>query len=404
MGYYHETGKEIRMKQHYLFRRALAALILCACVFLLPAFAEDADPSGYMVDDFPEEQSLAERTMGRMTLHEKVCQLFFVRPEHFSRLKSVTAYSDRLGKAFQRFPVGGVILFDTNITQRNLAALNAGMLQAAQDVNGIGIFIGVDEEGGGVSRVAKKMKLAEKQPNPESIGSPEEAYASGRTIGGYLSRYGFNLDFAPVADVRTDVPNAEISKRSFGSDPEAVARMTARFTEGLRESGIIPVLKHFPGHGAVSGNTHTGAGTSLRTREEWERIDFPPFEAGIQAGSGMVMISHQLTAAADPDTPASLSPEVIGLLRNKLGFDGVIITDALRMKAIHGTYTSGESCVLALKAGADMLLLPYNFTNAYKGVMKAVADGRLTEERINESVLRILALKEEYGLLQPERK
>lgn len=391
------------MKQHFLFRlRALAALMLCACVFLLPVSAGNAeDPSRFIVDDSMEEQSLAERAIARMTLHEKVCQLFFVQPEQFSRLESVNAYSKKLGEAFQRFPVGGVILFEQHITKKNLASLNAGMRQASLDANGIGVFIGTDEEGGGVSRVAKKLNLAERQPAPWRLGSPEAAYDSGLAIGGYLARYGFNLDFAPVADVRADVPDPEISKRCFDSDPEAVARMTARFAEGLRENGIIPVLKHFPGHGAVSGNTHTGAGVSRRTREEWEQIDFLPFEAGIRAGAGMVMMSHQLTAEVAPEIPASLSPEVTGLLREELGFGGVIITDALRMSAVHGTYTSGEACVLALEAGADMLLLPYNFSNAYQDVMQAVAEGRLTEERITESVLRILILKEKCGLLRP---
>ena len=169
--------------------------------------------------------------------------------------------------------------------------------------------------------------------------------------------------------------------------------------EGLHENGVIPVLKHFPGQGAVSGNTHFSYGISRRTPEELKRIDFLPFIAGIQADAEMVMVSHQLTSAVDPDTPASLSPKVISLLRNELGFNGVIITDALRMSAVHDTYGSGEACVLALEAGVDMLLLPYNFTAAYRGVINAVTDGRLTEKRINESVLRILNLKEKHGLL-----
>ena len=380
--------------------RALPALILCACLLLAPAAAGGFDPTVFVADESPEETGIAQGRLGAMTLHEKVCQLFFVQPEHFSRLDRVTAFSGRLKEALQRFPVGGVILFEKNITKKNLAGLNAGMQRTAMETGGIGLLIGTDEEGGGVSRVANKLKLREKQPAPADIGSPEEAYASGRAIGAYLAGYGFNLDFAPVADVRADVADPEITDRSFGRDPETVARMTARFTEGLRENGIISVLKHFPGHGAVSGSTHTGAGISQRTREEWERIDFPPFAAGIRAGAEIVMVSHQLTPV-DPGTPASLSPAIIGLLRTELGFDGVILTDALRMGAVHGTYTSGEACVLALEAGADMLLLPYNFTNAYRGVMQAVAEGRLTEQRIDESVLRILRLKERHGLLRP---
>ncbi len=388
------------MKNVFLFRR-FSALVLafCVCVVLLPAAAEEFDPSLLIVDDSIADQGRVEDMIDMMTLHEKVCQLFFIQPEQFSQADRVTAYSKTLGNAVHRFPVGGIILFAANITRKDIAGLNAGLQLAALDAGGIGLFIGVDEEGGGVSRVANSLKLRERQPAPGKTGSPDQAYESGQVIGEYLSGYGFNLDFAPVADVRSDIGNAEITVRSYGSDPEFVARMVVRFMEGLRANGVIPVLKHFPGHGAVSGSTHSGSGTSQKTLEEWRAADFVPFTAGIEAGADIVMVSHQLAVAVDPDCPASLSAKVIGLLRKELGFEGVVITDALRMDAVHDSYGTGEACVLALEAGADMLLLPYNFTNAYEGVMQAVKDGRLTEERIDESLLRILSLKERCGLL-----
>ena len=388
------------MKNAALIRRFSAlVLFVCTCVFLLPAVTEEFDPSLLIVDDSIADQSRVEDMIDMMTLHEKVCQLFFVQPEQFSQIEQVNRYSKKLGRAISRFPVGGIILFGRNITRKNIAGLNAGLQQAAQDAGGIGLFIGVDEEGGGVSRVANSLRLPEKQPAPGKTGSPDQAYESGRIIGSYLSEYGFNLDFAPVADVRSDVGNAEITVRSYGNDPETVARMAVRFMEGLRVNGVIPVMKHFPGHGAVSGNTHSGSGVSQKTLEEWRETDFVPFIAGIEAGADVVMVSHQLAVAVDPDHPASLSAKVVGLLREELGFEGVVITDALRMDAVHDSYGTGEACVLALEAGADMLLLPYNFTNAYESVMQAVKDGRLTEERIDESLLRILSLKERYGLL-----
>lgn len=227
------------------------------------------------------------------------------------------------------------------------------------------------------------------------------AYDSALAIGGYLFRYGFNVDFAPVADVRTDVKNTEIKMRSFGEEPLMVSAMTACFVDGLHACGIIPVLKHFPGHGAVSGNTHSGIGISRKTADEWRETDFLPFIAGIGADAEMVLMSHQMAVNVDPNLPASLSPRVITMLREELGFKGVIITDALRMDAIHKLYGSGEACVRALEAGADMLL-PSNFTNAYNGVMKALKEGRLTEERIDESLRRVLLLKEKYGLLREQ--
>ena len=388
---------------HRFFSGILILIISLSGSWTAVSSEAQEDSSLFIVDDSVENYTRAEDLVCSLTLHEKVCQLFFVQPEQFSRMSRVSTPDKTYYRAFSRFPVGGIILFAPNIRKKELAALNAGMQAAAQEANGIGLFIGTDEEGGGVSRVANKLKLPEKQPAPAQTATAEGAYESARIIGGYLSQYGFNVDFAPVADIRTDSGDSEITVRSYGSDPDTVSEKVVRFVEGLHDCGIIPVLKHFPGHGAVSGNTHTGSGISQRTLEDWRTVEFRPFSAGIRADAEMVMISHQLAVRIDPDSPASLSPVVISLLRDELGFQGVIITDALRMGAVYDNYGSGEACVRALEAGADMLLLPYNFTNAYQGIMKAVRDGRLTEKRINESVLRILTLKEKYGLLPPHR-
>ena len=281
---------------------------------------------------------------------------FFVQPEQFSHAGKVNAPDKTFYSAFKRFPVGGVILFAQNLRKKKLAALNAGMQDAAQGVNGIGVFIGADEEGGSVSRVANNLRLPEKQPAPSKIKTPEKAYESALAIG-----YGINVDFAPVADVRTDIKGATISERSYGSDPDTVSGMVARFVEGLHENGVIPVLKHFPGHGAVTGNTHLESGISERTLKQWRKVDFKPFATGIQAGAEMVMVSHQVAVKVDPDHPASLSRKVIRLLRNELGFEGVIITDALRMAAVHDQYGSGEACIRAIEAGVDILLCRRTF-------------------------------------------
>ena len=386
-------------KKEYLKNAIIWFLMLLTFFFPRCACPEEAEDLPWLVDDRIEEQTRAEDKIDAMTLHEKICQLFFVAPEQFSKESRVFKADKTFLRAFSRFPVGGIILFSANIRKDEIASLNAGMQLSAAESVGIGLFIGVDEEGGSVSRVANRLKLKEKQPEPAKTETPEEAFSSGRTIGGYLSSFGFILDFAPVADVRSDVPDAEITVRSYGADPEQVAQMVARFTEGLHSQNVISVLKHFPGHGAVSGNTHEGAGVSQMTLEELRKNDFLPFAAGIAVGADMVMVSHQIAENIDPERPASLSPIVIGILREELGFDGVIITDALRMKAVSDQYGSGEACVMALEAGADMLLLPYNFTNAYESVTRAVREGRITEERIDESLTRILTLKEKYGLL-----
>ncbi len=371
--------------------RTIILILTAVCLLFGTARAEEPRASGTAEE--------IESLLAGMTLHEKVCQLFFVRPEQFSRLKSAYERSSKLTAAFRRFPVGGVILFAQNIRAKKITSLNESMQEAALSVNGIGLLIGADEEGGGVSRVANKLKLPQKQPAASKVADAAQAYLSGLTIAQYLTGYGFNVNFAPVADIRTDVPRAEIVQRSYGRDPEDVAAKVEQFILGSREGGIINVVKHFPGHGAVSGNTHSGIGRSERTADDWRGAEFLPFRAGIGAGAGFVMLSHQLAVNVDPDRPASLSPTVVGLLRNELGFQGVIITDSLGMGAIHDRYSSGESCLLALEAGVDMLLLPYNFTNAYRGVMSALESGRLTEARIDESVRRILTLKASMGLI-----
>ncbi|MCI5956724.1 MAG: glycoside hydrolase family 3 protein [Clostridiales bacterium] len=362
-------------------------------------------PLGALAQEGEAALNTADALLTQMTLEEKVAQLFFVRPEDFSRISSVSKPSAKLERAFERFGVGGVILFPENMkTEKQLIQLTEAMREYAKKQRGIDLFLGVDEEGGSVARVAKKLRLKEPVPSMSIIGETEDsqqAYEAGRRIGGYLSEYGFTLDFAPVADVRMDVERAEITKRSFGYDARLVAGMVKAFTQGLQEQGVLAVLKHFPGHGAASGNSHNGAAVSTRTLEEWRACEWVPFQEGIQAGAKVVMISHQIAATVDNAAPASLSYRIVTeLLRGEMGFDGVVITDALRMKAVSEAYGSGEACVKAIEAGCDMLLLPKNFSNGYNGVMDALEDGRLTEARIDESVRRILTLKAEWGLLE----
>lgn len=345
-----------------------------------------------------------EVLMADMSLHEKVCQLFFVAPEQFIREERVNRSSNAVRRALERFPVGGVVLFQQNILSGNaVTSLNADMQAWSVQNHGIGLLIGVDEEGGGVSRVAGKLQLSAKQPAAFTLGQQGEQNVeqAASVIGAYLKDYGFNLDFAPVADVRTQVKREEIGTRAFSYDANEVSKMVAAFIRGLHSQGILSVAKHFPGHGAVSGNTHTGVGISERTLEEWRECELLTFQRAIEEGIDMVMVSHQTASKVDPDNPASLSAIIItGLLRGEMCYDGVVITDALRMQAIHDKYGSGEACVRALESGCDMLLLPYNFTNGYNGVMAALSSGRLTEERIDDSVRRILKLKQQWGLLQ----
>lgn len=385
---------ERSVKEHLRNRSRRFCCLLSMLVFLLLQLPLEAAAS-----DALEIEAL----MADMSLHEKVCQLFFVAPEQFVREEKVNKSSNAVRRALERFPVGGVVLFRQNILSgKAVTALNADMQTWSSQNHGIGLLIGADEEGGGVSRVAGSLQLSSKQPAAFTLGQQgkESVEQAALVIGAYLKDYGFNLDFAPVADIRTQVKREEIGTRSFSYDANEASEMVAAFIRGLHTQGVLSVAKHFPGHGAVSGNTHTSQGVSVRTLEEWRECEFLTFRRAMEEGIDMVMVSHQLASNVDPENPASLSPIIVTeLLRGELGYEGVVITDALRMKAISDKYGSGEACVRALEAGCDMLLLPYNFTNGYNGVMAALSSGRLTEERINESVRRILLLKQQWGLL-----
>ena len=333
-----------------------------------------------------------------MTTEQKVCQLFFVTPESIASMPTATKVSARLRATLQRFPVGGLILFADHCKSESQVRRLTSDLQACAS-GGVGFFIGTDEEGGGVSRAINKLGLR-KAPSPSDLTDADSAFAAASLIGEQLAALGFNLDFAPVADVRTDLDDTEINARSFGYDAAHVAQMTAAFVRGLTDTGVISVLKHFPGHGSAVGNSHTGKAVSTRTADQWRACEWLPFQAGVAANAEVVLVSHLTAAVVDHASPACLSRVIVTeLLRGELGFDGVVITDGLRMDAISKSYASGEACVLALEAGVDMLLLPKNFSNAYDGVIGALENGRLTVERIDESVRRILRLKASHGLL-----
>ena len=226
-------------------------------------------------------------------------------------------------------------------------------------------------------------------------GDPEEARQIGDEMGKYLSDLGFNVDFAPVADVLSNPENGVVKYRAFSSDPETVAAMTAAFTQGLEAHGVLASYKHFPGHGNTAEDSHLGFAESDADLETLRGRELIPFADGIGNGISMIMAGHiSLPEVTDSERPASLSRRVITeLLREEMGFDGLVITDALNMGAIADNYTSGEAAVMALEAGVDLLLMPSSFSAAYDAVLEAVSDGTLPEERIDASLRRILRVK-----------
>lgn len=375
-----------------LWERA-AALVVSAALAgaMLPsAFSEEATDA-------------VEAKLTTMTLREKVGQLFWVRPEtlDFSLNPEKKTLTQTMRQNLEQYPVGGIAVFKKNIQDENqLSSLIADFQSASK----IPMIVAVDEEGGAVARLANHEAFSlPKYTSARDIGKtgdPEQARQMGRTIGGYLRFYGFNLDFAPVADVDSNPANPVIGRRAYSTDAQQTAKMVAAAVEGFHETGMLCAVKHFPGHGDTGQDSHYGTATSYKTWEEMKAMEMLPFEAGIAAGADVVMTAHITTPNATTDgLPASLSYTMITeRLRGELGFQGVIVTDALEMNAIKNHFTPAESAMAALRAGVDVLLMPSDLRAAFDGVVQAVEDGTLSEERLNESVRRILTLKQKAGL------
>ncbi len=348
-------------------------------------------------------QSQAQTLLEGMTLREKVMQLFIVTPEQLTGgTEAVTQADEALKAGLEQYPVGGIIFFAQNLTDR---AQITALLSDCQADSEIGLFLSVDEEGGTVSRLGSNSATGVTAfPNMGSIGAagePSRAQEVGATLGGELLALGFNLDFAPVADVNSNPDNPVIGNRAFSDDPDTAAEMVAACVEGFREAGLLCTLKHFPGHGDTATDSHYGLAETEKTLDELEECELIPFQAGIDAGADLVMVGHiSVPNVVGDETPASLSADIVtGLLREELGFDGLIVTDSLSMEAITDLYAPGEAAVLAVQAGVDLLLMPEDLDAAVEGILDAVERGTVTEERLDESVLRILTVKEEQDIL-----
>ena len=335
-----------------------------------------------------------------MTLEEKVCQLFMITPEALTGVGTVVQAGTSTKNAIDQYPVGGLIYFSQNLQDPGQTrTMLANTQQYAKERTGFPIFLSVDEEGGQVARVGSNPAFGvEKIGNMSDVGSrgdTQEAYEVGSTIGAYLSDLGFNMDAAPDTDVLTNPDNQVVKYRSFSSDPQLVTEMAASELKGLNEQGIIGMYKHFPGHGGTTDDSHEGYAYVDDTLEELKSGAFVPFQDGIDNGIQVIMVSHiSCPNVTGDNTPATLSKMMItDILRNDMGFDGMVITDAMNMGAITARYSSSEAAVAALNAGVDMLLMPEDFQSAYQGVLDAVKDGTVSEERIDESVQRILEVK-----------
>lgn len=346
------------------------------------------------------QETEVDQKLEELTLQEKVAQMFMITPDALTGVEGTWNPGEVTETAYKERPVGGLIMMENNLVSADqVRTWNDTITGFSKETVGLVPFLAVDEEGGTVARIAGNPAFGiENVGNMSEIGASgdsQEAYQAGETIGSYLKDLGFNMDFAPVADVWTNPDNTVLQYRSFGSDPEVVSEMVSEAVKGLHSQGIYTTAKHFPGHGGTSGDSHEGSVSLNSTKEELEACEFLPFQAAIDADTEFVMVGHiSLPNILDDDTPASLSEKVVTeMLRNDLGFDGIVITDAMNMGAITDNYTSAEAAVQAVQAGVDMILMPQDFEDAYQGILSAVNSGTISEDRIDESVRRILEVK-----------
>ena len=393
------------MKQIKLW---MLATILTSCGLMMLSSCSNEDNTDTPPTDEVESQ------LQRMTLREKVGQMFYVRPEcldttiHFNRSGGIDqsvddltkiklqAVNEMMRKVNEKYPVGGIILYAHNIEDE---AQLARFIPEIRALKGSPLLC-IDEEGGRVARIGRnsnfKVKTYESMGAIGATGDPRNAYECGNTIGTYLHRYGFDIDFAPVADVNTNPENIVIGARAFSDKPEIAAPMVTNYLQGLKDAGVTGCIKHFPGHGDTKADTHYGYASSQKTWEEMLSCEMVTFKAGIQWGCQLIMTAHiSAPNVTGADMPATMSSVILqDKLRRELGYQNLIITDAMEMGAITQQYTNGEAAVGCIKAGVDIVLGPQVFMEAFDAVIKAVEAGEITEQRIDESVRRILKLKQ----------
>lgn len=385
-------------------KRAMLCIFLVLTAFMLISCAADKDgnnennepnPTQQVPEPKPIEKDPIAEQIKDMTLDEKLGQMLIV---------GIEGYEIDLGakQMIEELHVGGFILFGKNIesTEQLLELNNA--LKGANAVNKIPLFISVDEEGGRVSRIPNTIINLPTNKDIGKLNNEEFSYEIGMLLAEKVKAFGFNMNFAPVLDINSNPKNPVIGDRAFGSKPEVVSNLGVQTMRGIGFGGVIPVVKHFPGHGDTAVDSHVGLPSVDNDIERLNSFELIPFEAAINYGAECVMVAHILLPKIDAENPASMSTAIItDILRKQLNFDGVVITDDMTMGAIMKNYDLAAAAVQAVKAGNDIVLVAHKYENALatmKSLKAAVQAGEITEKRIDQSVYRILKLKQRYKL------
>lgn len=401
------------MKKRYLLLiPVVACIMVCAASIGYIQFHPDRAPEGARfltqlagtsqpqtdtgsaapVDDEAVPDAAHERARelaANMTLEQKIYQLMFVSPEVLTDSSdTVVRAGDATKASITKAPVGGILYSSQNVQTREQVSSMLGNTQEYAKTAGAGIpmFLGIEEKSYTNATISQLLGI-DTMDDGSISGEVEKAKELGGTLASSLSAIGFNVDFAPTADI------------SATEDTEAVSKTVSSEISGIQHGGVLSAIAHFPGSGSIDSNTAEETVKTDRSLQEFQDKDLKVFRAGIEADASFIVVSN-MTASAFADGPCSLSDKVVtDLLRKELGYDGIILTDRLTDAAITGSYATSESVVKALQAGADMLLCPPNINDSYMAISAAVTDGTITEEQITASVERILAAKLEYGLI-----
>lgn len=344
--------------------------------------------------DPPSRDEVLAQFVEDMTLQEKIGQMLMAGFEG-------TQVSEREVSLIEDYHIGGFIFFGRNITNEEETRNLIHELKTIKSDSPVQLFIGVDEEGGPVSRLSGIYRNLPPQSSLGESGDPEISYEYGSIQGEKLRRLGFNVNFSPVLDVDSNPNNPVIGNRAISNDPSLVAQLGIQVWKGIGDQGVVPVGKHFPGHGDTDVDSHTLLPVIEKSREELDETELVPFQASVDQGIPALMVGHLLIPALDQE-PASLSEGIMeDLLRDEMGFRGVLFSDDLTMGAITDRMSVSEAAVDFIGAGGDVALICHGETEvmeAFKAIEAAVRDGIISEEYIDQKLVRIIRLKEDFKL------
>lgn len=330
-----------------------------------------------------------------MTLDEKIGQLVIVGMDGYEN-------NDNSRQLIEQYKVGGFIFFSTNVEGPAQLLKLVNSLKTVNVINKSPLFFSIDEEGGRVTRIPKEILNLPTNKSIGKINNSDFSYKVGGLLGEKLRLFGLNMDFAPVLDINSNPQNPVIGDRAFGKEADIVSKLGVQTMMGIQSKNIIPVVKHFPGHGDTSVDSHIGLPRVENDLQRLESFELIPFAEAINKGADAVMVAHIMLPKIDPENPSSFSKAIItDILRTSLKFDGVVITDDMTMGAISNNYDIGDAAVKSINAGTDIVLVCHYFekeVSVINSLRKAVTDGVISEERIDQSVYRILTLKNKYSL------